>query len=225
MNRSALILATAALLASTAPAGAGFVIQVGDLQLQTGGTGFLDVSIRSDATGGDRLNAFGFELRIETTGPARLEFVSPQPDPQLGSPNYVFAGNSLDGTLGLPVGRVLATSVPNDTFVGGDSTNTGEVTVTGNRLLARILVTGATRLAPRAGDTFTISVVSRAPTSNTLFLNDAGTVGFTTRSGTVTVASVPEPGSLVLLATGGLLAFAGMIRGPGAPGRGRSAAG
>ena len=64
--------------------------------MPVGSTGYVDVMISSNATGGDLLNAFNLDFRLSSQGQTRLEFMSTQSDPQLTDSNYVFYGNSLD---------------------------------------------------------------------------------------------------------------------------------
>lgn len=197
MRRFALLILLIA--GSSGAARADLIVTIGDADVAVGGPAFVDVFVRSDAILGDFLSGFGFEFRIETAGASRLEFVNPQPDPQLADARYVLFGDSLDANAGLPVGNVLLKVVPGDTFLGGDSTDSGgNVLVTTSRLLARLQVTAATALPPSLGDTFTIRLVDDPAGSNSFFSNNAGSVPFSSMSGTVTVRSVPEPSSLLL---------------------------
>jgi len=202
------IVASIAILLLGAGAGYGdLVIDIGDLELVPGGTGYLDVSV-SGAGGGQTLNAYAFEYRItKTSGVGRLEFVSPQPS-YLTDSDYVFFGNSFDYENGQSVGTVSQTSVPNDTFSGGDLTNdSSNVTVSAAKLLARLQVTANTALPPQVGDTYSISLIS----SGTGFSDTGGSVNWSSDSGTITMT--PEPGSLVAILSGGVcLAALGWCR-------------
>src|SRR5947208_16920906 len=100
------LLALAAAPAAAGDARASFVVTVGSASVQQGGTGTVDVLIRSTSTAGDPLSSFGFEFQITPTGPRHLDFRSPQLDAQLGLPGYVFAGNSSDAVSSLAVGVV-----------------------------------------------------------------------------------------------------------------------
>ncbi len=190
-------------LGSTGPVQAGFIVSVGDLQLQPGGSGFVDVMIESDSSPA-AFNLFNLEFRIETLGQTRLEFVDPQPDSQLANSNYVFAGDSFD-VLFPPVGSVSQTDIPNDTFIGGDSTLSGaDVTVSGAKLLAQLQVTTTTALAPSVGDQFAISLI---PSGNTFFWDSSFNFStFTSTSGTVSITqtAVPEPSGLALMTIAGV---------------------
>lgn len=201
------VLATLAAALAARPASAGFVIEVADVAVPPGvGSAAVDVTIRSDdPTAATPLQFFNFEFRITPVGgtATRLGFVNPQPDEQLGSPDYVFAGNSFAATFGLPVGTVSTTAVPADTFIGSDLTaDLSDVAVTpAGALLVRLRVRADTLLPPAAGDQFTVELV-RSP--NTFFGNNADpAVPYTATAGTVTIvpAVVPAPSALVLVAT------------------------
>lgn len=187
-------------------AGAGLIVSVGNLELSPGSSGFLDVTIESD--GSDPLQRFDFQFLIEPDGNFnRLEFVDPQPDPQLGNSDYVFFGDSFK-TTGIPpflpgpldVGTVSQTVVPNDTFTGNDFTaSSGDVTLTGPKLLARLEVTADTVVVPDVGDRFTVSLVEVASSFKDAADNE---IAFSSTSGTVSV--VPEPSSMALLGIGAM---------------------
>lgn len=184
------------------PCRADWIVTVGNLSLAQGATGYVDVTIRSDAALGDPLNLASFQFAIDTLGVTRLEFVDPQPDPQLADAAYVFAGDSFDAAFSVPVGTVSTTIVPNDTFTGGDSTLSGsDVVVTTDRLMARLQVTAATALSPGMGDTFSIHLVPGLITS---FESTGGVINYTSIDGTVTIVAspVPEPSAIVLLLMG-----------------------
>lgn len=209
MNRILMLCTTAATLwLSANHANADFLITVGDLNLAAGGTGTLDVLIESNTPGGTPLGLFNMQFEIIPAGGTltRLEFSNPQPDSQLLTSGYVFSANSFDFDNSLPVGAVSASTVPNDTFFGGDSTSNGtNVVVTTPRLLAHLQVTALTAAPPAAGDTFTIRLL--APGSDFNSLNDAGGLvpqGFQSVDGTATILSspVPLPSGLVLALTG-----------------------
>ena len=216
-------------LGSAVAARADFDITVGSLTLAPGGSGLLPVYINSNAMGGQDLAAAGFTLQITTSGPTQLDFqnspaAASDPTFTNASPPYVFLGNSADLTFStmmppipIPLGTASMTVVPNDTFIGGDATYDGTNVTVGatNDLLGYVPVTANTILPPVPGDTFTVSLVPTADGSpiaadgNTGFQNMAGNFfPYSSTSGTVTISSVPEPGSIVLLVIG-LAAFAG----------------
>lgn len=189
-----------------ASASANMVISIDSLTLQAGQAGDVNVWISSDALGGELLNSFGFEFRIATAGSTRLEFVDPQPDSQLTESNYVFSGNSGDANVPTPVGTVSTVVTPNDTFIGGDFTNDfSDVTVSSSPLLlATLRVTADTVLPPGDGDSFTVSLVDGL---STYFASNANpSLSYRSSSGTVTIqaAVVPEPSSLLIVASGGV---------------------
>jgi hypothetical protein len=189
------------LLGTSRPTRADFIVTIGNQMIPQGGSGFVDVMIQSDDPAGDLLTGFGFELVI-TSGSARtLQFVDPQPDPQLTVPEYVFSGNSADLAGGDPVGQVSsAGGGTNNRFVGGDDTaDASDVLVTTERLLARLLLTSALGTPPLAGDVFTIAL---QPSAFTSFDSNAGPIDFSSVAGEVVITGpvnpIPEPATLFL---------------------------
>lgn len=194
MIRSTLAAALIVMMSLTAQAV--LIVSVGDATLLAGGTGTVDVLIASDSPSGDLVSFLGFEFRVSTGGPTRLEFVNPQSDLQLTDPNYLFAGDSLAAAFP-PVGLVSTTIVPNDTIIGGDATFSGNEINVGSTpvLLARLELTAGTVLPPIPGDTFIIDLV---PGALTFFQDNTFTnVQFSSTSGTVTIV-IPEPSSAML---------------------------
>jgi hypothetical protein len=197
-------LATA--LVPAAVSRADFVVTVGSATVAQGGTGTVDVLIRSTNPAGDPLSSFGFDFQILSAGAAHLDFQNPQHDAQLAQAGYVFAGNSGDAVDKVAVGAVhsVAGGV-NNQFVGGDETDSGgNVSVQGNVLLVRLDLTALTSSAPLAGDRFTVALVADAFTG----FRDANNapIPFTSTLGVVTIgAAVPEPSALVTTLIGGAL--------------------
>lgn len=208
------------LLISSMSASAGLIITIGNATVAAGATTTVDILIRSDPGTTTNLASFGFEVLL-TTPPSVVHFTGPQPDAQLTEPLYVFFGDSAAHTTPFPVGSVSSTLAPNDTFIGGDSTNfdpntnsfTNVVVTDMDRLLARLEI-GADELA--GNETGSLSLI---PSDNTFFFdanfNDFTFVGtpFTSTSGTITVQAagsdqnggvVPEPTSLSIFAFGGI---------------------
>lgn len=211
------VLATLAAVVAARPAAAGFVVEVADVSVLPGvGSAAVDVTIRSDdPAAATPLVLFNFEFRITPVGTAaaRLEFVNPQPDEQLASPDYVFAGDSFAATFGVPVGAVSTTVSPADTFTGFDLTaSLTEVAVSpSGALLVRLRVRAATLLPPAPGDQFTVELVG---SPGTFFGNDADpAVPFTATAGTVTIIpfSVPAPPAIALAATAAPALLAGRL--------------
>jgi hypothetical protein len=178
-------------------------ITIGDLALSPGGTGYVNVSLSGE---GDLLAAFYFEFLISPASGAtsRLQFVNPQPDPQLTDPEYVFFGNSLNVEWGSPVGSVLDIPDPGATFVGGDATSDGKnVAVTGEKLLARLEVTHV--VGQDVDPTTTIGHTFDVTLEPGSFFEDASgaSLGYTPTAAQVTI--IPEPSQLtIMLGLGGI---------------------
>jgi hypothetical protein len=192
MSHKNLILALLITLVLTCPVWADLMVTVGNLDLAPGETGSIDVTIAGD---GDLLQTCGFEFRIQTAGATRLEFVDPQPYGYLEDADYVFVSDTFAWKYP-PVGAVSETTVPGDTFIGGDMTlSIPDVIVTDSKLMARLQVTSDTTLPPEAGDSFTISL---EPSSSSYFSGSGvPNILYTATTGTVNI--VPEPGTMALL--------------------------
>lgn len=206
---SRIAISTLLILMSVRPAPASLLIAIGNTSVTPSGTGTVDVLISSDGLTGDELSSVGFEFRVTTAGPRRLDFVDPQNDLQLVDPNYIFAGDSLAATFP-PVSLVNTTIVPNDTIIGGDATFSGSEIIVGTTslLLARLELTAITDLPPIVGDTFNIELV---PSVLTFFQDNAfNDVLFSSTPGVVSIV-VPEPSSKYLLMTGLITAFCLLI--------------
>ena len=107
----------------------------------------------------------------------------------------MFRGDSADAATGQPLGRVSSSITANDRYVGGDSTLSGNgTTLNGTALLIPLLIQ-ASSIPPALGETFTISLDAAG---TTLFDADFNTIPYSSTSGTVTIAAVPEPPSFAL---------------------------
>lgn len=196
-----LLLTISGLMVLTVPASAEPIITIGNSNIVQGGTGYVDVMIRSDSS--DPLAAFGFDFRISTLGSTRLEFVDPQPYGYLSLGNYVFAGDSYAHS-NPPVGMVSTSNVPNDTFIGGDNTLSGTDVSLDNtwKLLTRLELTANTYLPPEVGNTFAIAL---EPSGSSFFQDAGGTpIDYSWSPGTVTITPVPEPSTIIAVISGGL---------------------
>jgi hypothetical protein len=196
-------------LLSSWPVQAEVHVTVGNLQLQPGGTGYIDVMAEGQ---GDLVQSFGLDLRITTTAPSWLQFDDPQPADYLSDQDYLFHDESyLAANQPMSFGSVGLAIVPGDMLVGGDfRPNSTDVLVNGQKLLTRLQVTANTLMPPSVGDTFTISL---APDSSTYFSDSVfNAIQYSAVPGTVTIALVPEPGTLSLVAAGSLLVFLGRCR-------------
>ena len=96
MRHALSILALTAAITAAAPVRGDVRVTLGTLQLPPGGMGYLDATISG---ADDPLWLAGFEFRISTAGPTRLEFVDPQPLGYLSDPDYVFHGDSYDAAM------------------------------------------------------------------------------------------------------------------------------
>jgi hypothetical protein len=203
-----------ALAGVAVPARADFVISIGSTTVPQGGTGAVDVFLSSTASSAspDLLNNLGFTLQI--TGPHELQFASTQDFSYLNSSKYVFSGDSNDQSTSSPGGFVQTTTYANDTFVGSDSTFSGNpvsLSASSGQLLLASLSLNA--LITNVGDTYTIGLVpsmgdgSTSSSMSTFFDNlnfstgaEISAVPFTSVAGTVTIgtAAVPEPSTIAL---------------------------
>jgi hypothetical protein len=189
------------------PAPAEYIITIETKTLPSQG-GTVDVFIRS-TTGSDVLDSFGIAFQIaadvQPPNPRQLLFQSPQLDSQLQDTLYVFYG--LSGTPG-PLANVTGTTVPFDTYVGGDATADGLGVIVGttDQLLARLNLTPSTigSLVPIAGDIFSVSLLSG---SNFFLDPNFQPVDFSGVGGKITIQS-PSPTPIPEPTTGGLAAAA-----------------
>jgi hypothetical protein len=205
---------------------ADFVISISSVTVPQDGTGTVDVWLTSTASSSspDLLNDYGFTLQI--TGPNELQFANTQSYGYLSSSQYVFAGDSDDQMTSSAGGTVTSSGppngYPNDTFVGYDSTFSGNPvslsSANAPALLASLTLSAA---ITAVGDSYTIGLIlpsgdgSISSSVQTYFdvldFSGAGTetssVPFTSTSGTVMIspAAVPEPASIVSALTGLLI--------------------
>lgn len=187
---------------------AGLLIEIGEVTLAAGSTGYVDVTISSDS--GDSLDAFVINFLISGPG---VEFATGPGEPddlQLSDPDYVFPlGNSLAAVFGPSAGVVgISTVSPNDTYSGSDATidGLGAVVPTTNRLLARLHLIATTALPGDQVSLVMLDSTSGYPGlasvfySPTWITDPAGSeLAFSSVAGRITVAAVPEPGGATLL--------------------------
>jgi hypothetical protein len=199
------------------------VVSIGSATIPQGGTGSLDVLLTStaDPRAPDQLNDFAFTLQI--TGPNELQFTPVQSFAYLSSSQYLFNGDSTAQLTSSEGGTVSQTVTPNDTFIGSDSTYSGNpvsLSSASSPVLLAALTLDTTITNP--GDCYTIRLVpsvgdgSWNSSGQTYFHvvdftntgQETSAVPFTSGSGTVTIAgaSVPEPDSILLALIASFLA-------------------
>jgi len=179
---------------------ADLVLEVSDVSIPYGGTGFVDVLVYSNAATGDSL-AF-WDMTFEITGSVTngsLDFDSTQQDISgIASPvPYVFSGNS-----GGYVTIIPGVNPPDLTFTDFTGDGSDATLVFNNRyLLARIsLVHSATGGSLAIGDQFTVSLVDSSFTYDLL-----GSVTTTPHNPTLSFTvfvTAPEPSAIGLLLPG-----------------------
>jgi hypothetical protein len=178
-----------------------------------GGTDTLDVLITGDAS-----TSFGaFTLNFTITPDASnaltplqtIQFVAPPSDPSmdptLTSPNYVFAGNSLDVLTSTPFGS--ASGVSNTSLSVSDSTaDFSDVTLASGQkaLLAELVFQLPGGVTNAGGDKFDVTLVAPNTSPTALQSNANGDVPVSgTFTGVITLDSAtPEPGTFGMLLVG-----------------------
>ena len=198
---------------------AGITVDIGSTTIY-GTTGSVNVTISSTQTSGDPLQIFNFQFFVAPASgtSSQLAFLSPQHDSEFSNPAYVFATDSFKITYNaanpgapLSMGNLFSTNSTNDTFVGGDFTNSGnDVTVLpSGALLATLDFTRETAIPPSVGDTFLVTM-GTDPNFNYFQDTNGNSIPFQSNMGVITIgaAAVPEPSSLALMviALGGILA-------------------
>ena len=206
----ALVLSSVVFLTSSVSAD--LVVSIANLNLVTGQTGTLGVSISGT---NNPVSIYGFELRITPLAgtTSSLRFLE-ENESYLSNPSCLFFGNSgaLNDNVASSVGAVSPNALPSDTFIGLDVTaNLANVNVSSSRLLAQIPIQHI--FAPAApettvGHSFSISLV--APSGNSVaFLGGTSSTGlgdqgnapiaYSSTSGPVTITAIPEPSQVLLL--------------------------
>ena len=221
MKPLSLIIVSALLIFSSPASFAGLVVGIENINLIAGGSGTIDVSIRSDST--DQLDGAQYKFQIAGGGGSTLTFDNPQDlsegwDPfatpaDTFDPNYVFFGDAFG------LAELFNTD---DTVTHADSPFGAPVNLdTTERLLVRLDVTHSGPVT--APEVFTISLVDDAETffveDSSLFSASFGVLGAHSTpvaSGTVTVNAastgvVPEPTSAAIFAVG-LISVCGIRR-------------
>ncbi len=203
---------------ASAAARADLVVSISSPTIAAGGKGEIDVFLTSNAPdiAPDMINNYGFTLQI--SGPNYLKFSTTQNFSYLSSGQYVFAGDSTDATTSSDGGAVappgMSSVYPGDTFVGSDSTYSGNpvsLSVSNTPVLLAALTLDAGITAP--GDIYSVTLTppnddgSTNASTKTYFDvfdftntgQETSAVAYTSTSGLVTIsaAAVPEPATLV----------------------------
>ena len=179
------------------------IVEVQDVTLAAGGSGFVDVLISSDAA--DAVESFFLSLEITdpnshaVNGDLEFDIEANQPDISTDA-SYVLFGDSSSYTVDRDTDVDPLTLSVDDFSVSG----TGTVLSATKKLLARVAITHTLigSASNAWGNSFTIG-----DDSFTEFDDDLGNPltisGSSTLSGTVYIAA-PEPSSLLLLGAGAM---------------------
>ncbi|MBP3954791.1 hypothetical protein J8F10_05785 [Gemmata sp. G18] len=216
--RSAHIAALLVCLFSASQTHAAFTVSISSGTAATGSATQLEVTVTSDTPGGELLDLFGLELRINrVSGMGALRFADPQSSAELSRSDYVFGSDHANPAPPPPLGNVLITTntSTNDTYIGGDGTLSGTGATVGPvpRLLAVLDLDTSYAVA---GDKYQISVIGSA---FTFFFDPAlNSVDSSAGTGTLDIGSTgvtptPAPPGLVLALTGAIcLSAPGLFR-------------
>lgn len=188
-----------ALMTWTGPAVAGIILTIDNAAIGAGGTGTLDVRVTGAPLNTDLLDFFVGVFRITTVGPAvtgGVQFDDPQITAFDLNPNYVFFAN----TFGL-TRNVTPSSDPQDTLtiIDGTANFLGVDVNAMNFLLATLEYSVDPGLV---GITqYQVSLVAAESQFQT---ESFDSIAFSSSGGLITVtgslAAVPEPGTVGLLA-------------------------
>lgn len=185
------------------PVQSALIIEVQDAQLSAGGTGFVDIYVRS--TNSDLINIFNLELSITGFHPSgALHFSSVQSSTvqQATNPDYIFLNATDVNNFG------YARQDPDLTIlIGGDQRTGGtDTTLTStNLLLARLAIEHQTPTPLSSSGVYQLSVVNAGSFFADSSFNFADIQSST--PGTITITAVPEPSSFAVL---GAFAVIGM---------------
>jgi len=214
LNPILIVLIAITLMSCSPNAQAGLIITIPDVEVAPGGSGFLDVLIRSDDSNSFQNYLLDFIVVDDPGEPqaaAPIYFLeSALPAPQLFDSRYVFFDNSLEADSPLGIDFVTdrpGNPVANDliTVIDGtlDSENRTLSLGDGNFLLARLHF--------QAPETATFGSVYQISLDFADFLNtDFSSQDFSSNIGSITIntAAVPEPSSFALMAIGSALLVA-----------------
>lgn len=186
-------LAFLALIAScSTDARAGLIIDVQDAGLTAGSSGIIDVYIRSSGT--DHVNIFDLTFQISGTHPSgSLRFGQVQSNvvQQATGPDYIFLNASSEANFGYARQDPTVTRLS-----GGDKRSTGSTSIgNSNLLLARLGIEHVTPTPSTATGVYQVSLV----VDESQFGGPSSVTIQSSSAGTITVTSVPEPSSLILI--------------------------
>ncbi len=196
------LIALAAVWISGPGASAGIILDILSTSISAGGTGAVDVFITATSAT-DNLAAYGIDFNILPTGATTTElnyqYIAGHQTLLLNDANYVYGagGGTSDGSNVGTIGPLTTYSAID--FSLDPNGVTGPFT---SRLLAHLDLTTLTGSPPQAGDTF---MITADPLSPSFFDMNGDPVSFTINPGTITIngaAAVPEPSSLIILASG-----------------------
>ena len=192
-----------AIVACSLPASGAIIVQVQDTTISSGGTGFVDVFIRSTGTEDLYFSGYRFQITDSPNVLGELDFQSTQSDSEtavVGPPAYVF-GNTATGNF-------AATKSAPFVLDGGDFLNSLPAIslTTTNQLLARLEIQHTEASPFSVPSTFTIALIND-PLFTEFWSDDVGTLStidgssfLSSNFGTITVtaAAVPEPGTFAV---------------------------
>jgi hypothetical protein len=197
------VLVTALLLlaASTARAAAMITIVIPDVIAAPGSTGSFDVTLQNPSTSTQDVTVGGFNIDIRLADTSRVMFTGID---AMTTVPYIFTSSGSFGFLGSVLGGGIEVT-------GNDlaSPPANGVTITPGQTLglAHVSYLVAADAAPGVVSVPLVDLGS----GTTLADQNGGSIDFGTINGTITIpgAAVPEPGSLVMLALGGITALMG----------------
>lgn len=175
------------------------ILTVSNTSIDSGGTGFADIFIRS--TGTDSLSSFDIGLSISDVGSpvGVLQFTDPQADTESSEADYIFNGVSGGVLSNVSTPTTMSQS---DFHIGFTDISVAAADLLLGRLELKHVLPGATPPSAADGDQFKLSI-----TAISLFDSAFGspTVNSTidgSITASATTAAVPEPSCAMVLSAG-----------------------